>query len=988
MADSTLARIRDQAQHSPFWWLKISGLPYYFFQRIDPVAMGAWTLPTGMTSVLALGTPQGTFEQTLPDLVGGVASPERITLNVNDFQLADAGGPYRFFGRLRAPGRAKTAAGPQWGYLDQDLLQSANVGDHVFLRGPGGFASSGDLFCPGETIGYSAISPNTPTTGSTQFTIAARNKYPCVDLGGGNVWPTQQIMRSPKDATGNTLAAAAIPMYSQPFTLLGRRVALYCGYLNVDGTPCTEANGLRRFVGRIKAINKQDSKYQLQCESVLADLTSAKLAPQLARSSLGKRIIIPDILRYRSFIFGFHITDPNGYRQIREAVITIDAGTYYYEPNSLTQAIQDKIRLAATGVPSPLRYSIDVQPSAALVQVNNVDGEPRVQFRLPAQNGAQDRGITFYVRHGVDAINYGSTLDSTDDKIAQAQADQSLLCALGFPPSTKPFEANYSPSGIANGSSGGVTDKASQISIVLTSPNAPPWIFIPTVGQVSTEVLLTDSGSPGAAFFTNQLDGGGEAYVRFGDGQIVNITAQTDHTITTGQRPGPHLSVFTWQHDPIGYYAVPAGSEGYVEQVILTPSPRLGTQSPTRTAFHFLAANGGESVAFYPPGVGLGWYQLLDAAAWAISVQDVGARQFIIDSTSVWSDYFVAIAKVYGLFVVWDPEQGRITLRRLRTPSPGVDVTYALTESNRSKRDDVSQEEEDFSNIRTGWTIKSGWDQIQQKFTGQTYTITDYFPIAAYGSSIKLEEVADRSLTHGASIGAVLTQLLNARSPFVQSPWNKITRTINKCLQLMSPGQIVGPLVDLHATSPAGAEGMVAADGVYGLLYSVSSDPETGEGQAVVLLNGTSPPEAVRRASPAGLVDITKDDGGTTYTRGFKQISAGNIRLWMARHYTQNANGAYKDGIDFTVGDVCRITHRDNAGAAVVFDATITLVEATGAFAELISTMVLGDVPTDSELILIWALYGDAVLRQQTTGAFQAGGDKMTNAGDVTGLFL
>src|SRR6185369_17824492 len=105
------SQVTDQQNLEPFFYLLISGLPYYFFSTIDPSSSSygsfAWSTPTSYPSGWNRGglmLPDDTIDQKFQDIIGGIASPGRIRLSVMDFPDPSANG-YGFFSRLFAPGR-------------------------------------------------------------------------------------------------------------------------------------------------------------------------------------------------------------------------------------------------------------------------------------------------------------------------------------------------------------------------------------------------------------------------------------------------------------------------------------------------------------------------------------------------------------------------------------------------------------------------------------------------------------------------------------------------------------------------------------------------------------------------------------------------------------------------------------------------------------------------------------------------------------------
>src|SRR4051812_42812141 len=86
------SKVTDGQDLVPFFYLRITGLPFYLFATVNPSASTygsfAWSTPTGFPATWAqrgLQLPDDTIEQKLPDIIGGVASPARCRLSVIDF---------------------------------------------------------------------------------------------------------------------------------------------------------------------------------------------------------------------------------------------------------------------------------------------------------------------------------------------------------------------------------------------------------------------------------------------------------------------------------------------------------------------------------------------------------------------------------------------------------------------------------------------------------------------------------------------------------------------------------------------------------------------------------------------------------------------------------------------------------------------------------------------------------------------------------------
>ncbi len=179
---TTATYVEDENQtFRPFYYLKVHGLPYYFFATIDPTSTvygsSAWTLPSGYTSVRGMMIPEAQMDQSLPDMLGGIASPERLRVELMDMDVTDAHGTHSMFGRLLAPGRIITSTSAAVGQLSVDINATADSGDTFTVLGTAAQTFvAGDVYVGMETIAISAASYSAP---NWTLTISARNKFPC-----------------------------------------------------------------------------------------------------------------------------------------------------------------------------------------------------------------------------------------------------------------------------------------------------------------------------------------------------------------------------------------------------------------------------------------------------------------------------------------------------------------------------------------------------------------------------------------------------------------------------------------------------------------------------------------------------------------------------------------------------------------------------------------------------------------------------------------
>ncbi len=946
----------------PFYWLKISGLPYYFFANVDPTSTSfgsfAWSLPAGYSSVRGMDVPSDTISQALPDLVGGIASAARCRLRLLDLEQTDSNGPYRLFGRLVAPGRARNSSAVKWGLLDADIAASATVGGTFTIRGNQAFPTApANAYIGQETIGYSAISGI--VSGVQTLTIAARQKFPAVDAWNGTTWPPPGLYRVLKDASGVTLPSANIPVSSDAVGLMGRTAALFCGHIDPNGTPTPEVNGVLLIAGRIKSLEYEAGAWLAELESVIADLSTASVAPQLERADiLPNQFVVPASPALNTFILGLSTSDTQGGKTAGEIAVSVAAGVYGID--SLCEAINAV--LSSASLPSGPWHGFNlVRCVPQFIQGLGF----RVAFIYSNISKYVDYSGAMYVRHGISpAAVFGRGAIRIDRR------DQSLLTYLGFSASQNEFLAS-NPLATAG------LIPTTQYDYAIFADGTFPSIVLPITAS-PIAVSLSGPDAPGSRFFTDQGDGSSEAWARLNDGHIVRVTANSAGSVTVDNGSSPLSSTGKWRGLPpdalgdVDIYVSPSGATGTIEQIVIAPDNWIQSPSAALLVGQFMASDNQATAAddfnIYPPGVGLGLGALMSKASWRIG-DDIGARRLFVDRDIKLADILTPICKEMGFFVVWDPVAGAITLRQARLPArPGAD-SFVFNNSNRAAPTDVTKASIDNASMRSGWSIQIGWDAVQQKFVGPTIKVTDYFPINQYGISAKDEKIADKSLERSDQVGAILEELFSKRGKFFEYPWTRMSRSVQKGAIFLAPGTI-HQVVDALVHNPyTGAFGITSADVIYGLLTKVAIVPATGMVNVELAIQGREPQSRMRTVAPCGLVDFTANSGG--YTNGYKVGPPDTIK--MARRYTQNADGSTFDGIDFLASDKIRITSLDNDGTPVYTHSdTIASVDATGLVIGLTTGGWLG-LSASLESIIIGETYDATSAAQQLRDPFQGG---------------
>lgn len=948
---TTVEACQDYAGWSPFYVLKISGLPYRFCATVNPYdttwGASAWT-STGLTVIRGMDVPDDRMTQKLPDLVGGVASAERLRVTLKDTTATDSGGEYRVLGRLFAPGRAVSSSSVYWGTLDDDL----DVGDTALLVNTQAtvvnWGASGYVYLANETIAYSSASKGGDVI---NFTISGRNQFPCHAS-----FPATPTYRVPRDDSGVVVPSGGIMASSQPSLMIGRTVALYIGHLEPgSGKPGAEADAACRFIGRITGVNSRDGLHELEMESILDDLKNARVAPNLAAVNLeGGQIILPASARYRSFVILVRTLDVWEHVTTTKFVIEVPAGTYRIAGGDsagnkgLLETINAKIK-------EVMSAETRVSPGAIFGHVtftmaDGADGYPRV--RAVSSVGVLSDHTPFV------SLKHGYSISSLDGDLPM-YGSQSLLHVLGFSQGVSEY------GGLSeNANSGGVAGDAAKPGTIIAE-HRPPTFFMVLDNQSDVTLKLTAGSKPGTRFFSNQGDGSQRAWVRLSTGDMLSVVGTADNTITVRASAVSAVEsvravVNTAVMGLSRYIYVETGTQATVEQVMVLPDPSICAPSSARLLAQLIGSTGsqaGGGIDIFPPsGPGLGWYGIMDTDSWSVSDAYVVPRRIVVDRTTPLKHIMDPILKAHGYMVVWSPEAGEVVLREVTMPSAAAAETFYFTDSNRARHDDRSDSSSDMTSLRTGWHYETGWDATSQKFMGSPVVVNDAWVTAAYGVSNKTEKLEDRTAIAADATRAALTSLIGSRSEFFRYPWTRVRRTVNKRGLLLSPGTI-HQVVDATIPNPfTGAMGIGAGDSVYAVLTEVSANLATGDVDAELHIYPRQQASSFGGWSPSGRISYAAASNGW---------NSGTKTLTFLSHYT-NRGASYYDGADFAVGDKVRIQTRDNDGAPWLSQSDeIATISADGQTV----TLVTGGftISTSVESIMVLETYANATSARKSS---------------------
>ncbi len=927
--------IADSAAHEQFFYLRISGLPYYIFATINPSSSSygasAWSAPTDYPATWAqrgLHLPDDEIEQKFPDIIGGVASAGRLRLSVIDFP--DPSRPsFGFFSRLFAPGRAMS---------DSSVVKApvtatvhADSTSITVQSAAATFAASSDVFLGNETIGIGAVT-GPDGDGVSTLAIVDRNKYACFGNTADDpdaCFPPIPYHRIAVDPTGAQSAGALVS--SDVSVILGRHAALWMGIMGADGNPEAPSSSKCLLLGRITNLDVGDGgTFDITVESITADLKGGLVAPDLVASNIASGIYITNSewLKFElTFYFsGFLYAGPD------LCVTTISVAAGVYTPQSLADAVNAALQAVDMGDDG---FNTLYHGTTLYIAYNETG--PHFAFRIVAD----DIGLIANATTIEPAIGRNNEPDRPD-------FPASLLTVLGF----KLDEKEVTIPGSAK-----IFDTTRTWKILADRP--VPEVFVPTIvfdnqgtgdnPVFSEDVVLTDDVA--GDFFTDQLDGTDRAFVRLGDGQIVPIlsTDAGTRTITIGEQfSAPGIEGVS---DLPGFYYVDSGGTGTVEQIVLTG------ESPTTSGRHgaflakLVASTTGQTrddINVFPEGVGLGWRALMDDGEWLLEFESGVTRVALVDRAMTFMDLFGPVSREHGLFICWDPDDSLVRLRTMRVPQAANADSFTFDESNRSSPGDRTTQRLDLTSLRTSWRLRTGFEWISQQFKIGPIVLNDVQSRSNYPNNARQETIEDKTIVYGSQVGPFLVQ----RFALYGIAWTLCTRSLNKRGMLMAPGTI-HHIVDATAVNPfTGASQITSGDAVYGLLTSVSANPATGEVKIQFMINSGDDNARYRPWSPSGLIDFANNSGG--YTNGYNSSTK---TLAMLAHY-----GQANDALDFVAGDKVRVAPRDRPITTEYLDT----VASVGATTIVLTTGLSGPVSTSTDSVVMLQPYSEATTDRKT----------------------
>lgn len=943
---NTDGTVDDEGQRM-FYVLRITGLPYDFCAVHNPYdsaefGAGALTIGSGRTAIPGMAAPDGDLTQEIEDIIGGIATPERIKIRLIDFDAYDEDGEYQVLARLLSPGVATSTPG---GYFElaSDIPASFGAGDDVSLRS--GTITPDDGF---YTVGRETLRLEdfgAPVDGvSTGVIVGDRNRFPC-----SSVYPPipyHRVVRTETDGAALGRNILVTP-YDIAFTMDGRSAALYVGMLDEAGMPLPESDWQLRLVGKIKGTGDAAGKtFEIEIESLIGDLKGAAVAPGLGIARIkDDQILLPATTGTAGTNWNWlectkftGRSDGSLYNTRRVVVDASDVPDGNFTLELLLRKVNDAfIASVASGAYEHRMYASTITGDDGLLHVVIFTyGWPGEQWPRLALEGSRNCFLSAL----------GFTSDEAGGIRVELNEELEVIGTSGF---------NKMRRAVAQRPAPNVFIPASQA--VLSGP--------------ARYAVQGEDGSTSQFFFTDQGDG--RAFAQFGDGSIVELqdadTTDGPLKLTTGPR-------WRWsigrrelvdEESPEPFYYVGWGSKATVRQVVVAgdrDSPVDAGLFVGRLIASHDEASALDDLNYYPEGVGLGWNQILDGDSVRVitSYGESFPREYIVTSDTKLDDILGPILKAYGLAVIWDPEMSLVSFRPLRFPTAATAHTMPLSDSNKTRVDDETVGGTDPQNVRSSYTLKTAWDGGEGKFVGPDITLVDNI-VQSTGVDFKPEKIEDKTLWFKADTDpfSYLAETTFMRRRLYQQPWKRLRRTFNRAGITMAPGSS-HPIVESNLLNPfTGRRGITVDDQVFGLIVSITSNlAKPDQGMVTFLVDKYRKSSLFRSWSPVGLVDY--DAAGHGYNTGTGVLT-------MARRYSSHPTN--HDGWDFEVGDTVELIAWNSGESSLAYDQSTTVAAVAADGSTVTVDAGLPAIGTDIEVLLVLRHYTEATADREAEVAFQ-----------------
>jgi len=330
----------------------------------------------------------------------------------------------------------------------------------------------------------------------------------------------------------------------------------------------------------------------------------------------------------------------------------------------------------------------------------------------------------------------------------------------------------------------------------------------------------------------------------------------------------------------------------------------------------------------------------------------------VVAKATSWLDLFMREARAYGYCVGWDASQGKIACRPVFDIDQ-QDITVSLGEDDTAAPDDLPAISCSVGTVINQWQCVIGGND-------QPITIEDRESIEGLDGIVKTAKVDHPGIASKPwmlpAIVAELQKSLMQASTICRYPLQRIRRSLSPArMGLISVGDLVGVTYSCGYQNPSGS-GARTLDST-ALVLDVAWNFEQGTGSCDLLIL----PPGGQPWAPSALVDITAANAGWT---------VGTKTLTLIANAFGEATDSH-DGAAFNVdGYKIKLIERAPADptAPTVISATVaSYTTATRALVIDEDISATFDESGETEYVIVFADWADAITTQRTQGTWQAG---------------
>ena len=949
--------------------LRIDGLNYDFWQPHDiALPSSGWT----RTALECFLPPDQEFTMGL-DFKSMKSDPSRMSFELGD--LPDPNDATKLlFAQIFAPGRWNSSSAKDTIAVRKAATEKQIDADATSLYGKyaSGWDASGEAHIGRETFSYTGIGTTTETISGNsntiyQFTGVTKGLYPCVGASNyGYTYPLADLDNVSADMADFNVISTV------PYTMLGRRVALYVTtYDQSTGEWHTEAESLAYgplWVGTINdAIVWDPAKfvYKLSCQHILAQAWDQEIARDL----------------------------PTG--EIRMINLSGDIGRNFGVREDSVTGAHGAIRSVTVAAPAVA----DGHPIAGYT----ADWLSAAQFFLSAFNTAGYVGQTASVKWSTSEfpprliVNAASTIAKVvifpwDVVTTSVESRSHLMNVLGFPfdvPIEIPLDsgAGSVPTGTVYSAYHPLGTRSNGSNILIEHSAIPAdqgdysvnrtTIKAKVEGKTNAPYVVAISA---LATATNTLSTIAPKQRRhYQEPQFIGTVANDifDISYSSGDRAISVSSIYKPEVKGQDYSPTPRGPFELLYFSLISS----GTSTYQDGTYDVLNWRYGAAVQDDL----VDQQSFLDADKIVLSsssdLSDRGDLEF--DKPTTWGKWAEAECKLFGVALVWSG--GKITAKHVVSGQQSL-WTQALSVSNKAAAVEHPSVTTSTGNAINSWKVRrpSIFDgkmeplvTVNDRISQQQMQLT---------SAAKIDHPGLSRIISQDKMAVLLTQNFKAWMPLFRLPWQELEVTLAPTLvNLISVGDFVQYTNLLTHPNPYG-DGSLSTT-AFGLVKKVSH-PYSGDkaftGKATLLINSRYDPTRKVPWAASALIDKTATTGGW---------DSANYRLTLiALKY--GAAGDSDDGAAFADGDLVKIIETAPADPTSPTEwgpiAVASAYETDGAQVLTLATITLTGYDTTgaTEYAVITADYSDCTAAQILRNAHQAApATHLLNSADPASIY-